>query len=424
MNAHMNMMNNHMNVMNNHINAVNNMMYNQMNVMNEHMNVMNNHMSVMNNHMNVMNNHINNMNNQNMGNNPNWMNYQNMENIPNMMNNQNMGNNPNWMNYQNMGNNPNMMNNQNMGNNPNWMNYQNMENNPNMMNNQNMRNNNNEADNNNRFEDVYPYINGNKIMIILEGLNNKRVYILIPTSLKNNELYYTARKFRKKILDNYFSKIKLYHNNILLNDDDTLIEYIYNGDTICMRNSISLSYQNNFQNNQNSPFINIIFKFYDNINKPFCRVFPINISIRQMFIIIFEQFFEENERNFFYFVYNGSIINTEDNTLLSNFVSFHNNQNIEIRYYFNLLEDFPGKIFNVNIQNNRGLILNLKVGTLEQIKSFRRRINQEIENLRYSIINNPILNPGEIELNEDDERTFSSIGIRDDCICRVELLEI
>jgi hypothetical protein len=84
----------------------------------------------------------------------------------------------------------------------------------------------------------------------------------------------------------------------------------------------------------------------------------------------------------------------------------------------------PGKIFNVSIQNNRDLRLNFKVGTLEQIKSFRRRINQEIENLRYSIINNPILNPGEIELSEDDERTFSSIGIRDNCICRVELAEI
>ena len=210
-----------------------------------------------------------------------------------------------------------------------------------------------------------------------------------------------------------------------MNDDDTLIEFIYNGDTICMRNCISLSYQNNFQNNQNSPFINIFFIVNDNISKRFCRAFPINISIRQMFIIIFEQFFEENERNFFYFVYNGSIINTEDNTLLSNFVSFPNNQNIEIRYYFKLLEDFPGKIFNVDIQNNnRNSILNLKVGTLEQIKSFRRRINQEIENLRYSIINNPIIIPGEIELNEDDERTFSSIGIRDDCICKVELLEI
>ena len=390
MKDHMYMMNNHMNVMYYHINYMNNMMYN-------HMNVMNNHMNVMNNHIYMMNNHINNMNNQNMGNNPNMMNNQNMENNPNMMNNQNMGNNPNRMNYQNM------------------------ENNPNMMNNENMRNNNNEEDNNNRFEDVYPYINENKMQIILEGVNNQRVYILIPTSLKSNELYYTARKYRNIILDKYsFSKIKLYHNNILLNDDDTSIEFIHNGDTICMRKSISLSYQNNFQNNHNSPMINIIFLFN---GEHFCRAFPINISIRQMFIIIFEEFFEEVERNFIYFYYNASTIDTEDNTLLSNFFSYPNlNQNIEIRNCFNILEDLPGKIFKVSIQNNRNLELNFKVGTLEQIKSFRRRINQEIENL----INNPILNPGagEIELNEDDERTFSSIGIRDDCTCKVELSEI
>jgi hypothetical protein len=251
-----------------------------------------------------------------------------------------MGNNPNRMNYQNMENIPNMMNNQNMGNNPNMMNYQNMRN-----------NNNNEEDNNNRFEDVYPYINGNKIQIILEGENNKRVYILIPTSLKSNELYYTARKYRKNILDNSFSKIKLYHNNILLNDDDTPIEFIHNGDTICMRRSISSSYQNIFQNNQNSPMINI--HFSANIRERFCRPFPINISIRQMFIFIFEEFFEENERNFIYFVYNASIINTEDNTLLSNFFSSHNFPNTENIICFSIIEDLPGKIFIVRIQNNR-----------------------------------------------------------------------
>jgi hypothetical protein len=300
-----------------------------------------------------------------------------------------------------------------MGNNPNRMNYQNMRN-----------NNNNEVDNNNRFEDVYPYINGNKIQIILEGENNERVYILIPTSLKSNELYYTARKYKNEILDNSFSKIKLYHNNILLNDDDTPIEFIHNGDTICMRRSISSSYQNIFQNNQNSPMINII--FIANIGGHFHRIFPINISIRQMFIIIFEECFEENERNFIYFLNNASTINTEDNTLLSNFFRFQHISNIEIRSRFGVIEDLPGKLFIVSIQNNRNLELDFTVGTLEQIRSFRRRLNQGIENLRYNIINNPILNPGEgeIELSEDDDRTFSSIGIRDNCICRVELAEI
>jgi len=414
MKYHLNIMNNHMNLMNYNMNMMNN-------IMNNHMYEMNNHMYVMNSHINLMNNYINKKNNQNMGNNPNMMNNQNMGNNPNMMNNQNMGNNPNMMNNQNMGNNPNMMNNQNMGNNPNMMNNQNMGNNPNMMNNQNQNMGNNNEEDNNRFEDVYPYINGNKIDIILEGINNRRVYIKIPTLLRKNELYYTGKKYRNRILDQcYYSKIKLYHNDILLNDDDTSIEIISNGETISMRSATnfnSLLYQTILQNNQNSPRINIIFIDF-NSNDHFCKVFPNNISIRQMFIVIFEEMnFEGNS----YFIYNDSRINKEDDTLLMNFFSGYYST-----IYFNdsMHEDLPGKIFIVTIQNNNDLILSFTAGTLEQISNFRRRLNQKIEYLNYRITNNPILNPGEIEINESDERTFSSIGIRDDCTCRVELSEI
>ena len=185
----------------------------------------------------------------------------------------------------------------------------------------------------------------------------------------------------------------------------------------------SLSYQTIIQNYQNYPKINIIFADLNGFKgNQFSKVFPNNISIRQMFQIIFEEMnFEDNIRNSVYFFYNCFRINTEDNTLLLNF--FYN-ANPTINFYFNNFEDLPGTIFNVTIQNNRDLILNFNVGTLEQISDFRRRLNQRIENLRYRIINNPILNPGEIELNEDNERTFSSKGIRDDCTCRVELTEI
>ena len=415
MKYHLNIMNNHMNLMNYNMNMMNN-------IMNNHMYEMNNHMYVMNSHINLMNNYINKKNNQNMGNNPNMMNNQNMGNNPNMMNNQNMGNNPNMMNNQNMGNNPNMMNNQNMGNNPNMMNNQNMGNNPNMMNNQNQNMGNNNEEDNNRFEDVYPYINGNKIDIILEGINNRRVYIKIPTLLRKNELYYTGKKYRNRILDQcYYSKIKLYHNDILLNDDDTSIEIISNGETISMRSATnfnSLLYQTILQNNQNSPRINIIFIDFNNTHDLFCKVFPNNISIRQMFTVIFEEMnFEGNSD----FIYNHSRINKEDDTLLMNFFSGYYST-----IYFNdsMHEDLPGKIFIVTIQNNNDLILSFTAGTLEQISNFRRRLNQKIEYLNYRITNNPILNPGEIEINESDERTFSSIGIRDDCTCRVELSEI
>lgn len=138
-----------------------------------------------------------------------------------------------------------------------------------------------------------------------------------------------------------------------------------------------------------------------------------------MFSVIFEEMnFEVN----MYFMFNNSRINTENDTLLMNFFPGYFIR--EIYFKDSMDEDLPGKKFIVTIQNNNDLILNFIVGTLEQISNFRRRRNQEIEYLNYRITNNPILNPGEIEINENDERTFSSIGIRDDCTCRVELSEI
>ena len=166
-------------------------------------------MNIMNNHnMNMMkNSNINLMNNTNINMNNNLnMNMMNNTNA-NLMNNSNINviNNPSMdmFNYPNM----NIMNDFKM----------------NMMNNSYIIDN----DNMNKFEDVYPYIKENKIGIILKGINNinnKKKYILIPSSLKKNELYYTAKKFRDIILDdNIYSEIKLYHNNKLLNNDDSSI---------------------------------------------------------------------------------------------------------------------------------------------------------------------------------------------------------
>ena len=47
-----------------------------------------------------------------------------------------------------------------------------------------------------------------------------------------------------------------------------------------------------------------------------------------------------------------------------------------------------------------------------------------VKESKYKIINKPILYTGNIEVKEDCERTFSSIGIRDDCICKLYLSEI
>ena len=95
--------------------------------------------------------------------------------------------------------------------------------------NQNMNNNN---DNNDIYktepEDIYPYIKEPKSEIIIVTAENKRKRIIIPKSLRKNELYYTSTKFRCY----KYSTIKLFHNTELLDNDDTQIEHLSNGDIL------------------------------------------------------------------------------------------------------------------------------------------------------------------------------------------------
>ena len=345
----------------------------------------------------------------------------------NMMNNFNMNmmNNNLNMNMMNNNLNMNMMNNLNMNIMNNNLNM-NMIDNPNMnrIESPNIKNKDNV-----KYEDVYPYIKENKIRIILTGIKNKNKnkYILIPISLKQNELYYTARKFRDILNYNLYSEIKLYHKNKLLNDDDSSIEFILNEDIIYMEsdtNFNSLYYQSILEIYKDSPKINIRFK--SNCGFNLARVFPNNISIRQMFNIFFKEMnLDKNKINSLCFLYNGCKINIKDDKILKNMIS--NNENITTITFFKNCEfeyDIPGKKIEISIENNKGIILDFKVGTLEQISIFRKRLIEKIDELKYKIINNPVLYPGNIEVEEDNEKTFSSIGIRDDCICKVNLSEI
>ena len=162
----------------------------------------------------------------------------------NQMNSQNMNNNNNNNNIQNQMLNNMNNNNYNMQNQmPNFMNSNNMQNqmsfmsqfyNPNMNMNMNINpqvvNNKRKDDDiyKNEPEDIYPYIKEPKKEIILVTSDLKRKRILIPEYLSKNELYYTSTKFRRY----KYSVMKLFHNTILLDDDDTSIEGISNGDII------------------------------------------------------------------------------------------------------------------------------------------------------------------------------------------------
>ena len=137
-----------------------------------------------------------------------------MNNFMNFMNNQNNQNynmNNNFMNNQyNINMNQNNFNNMNVNNNQN-MNYLYQ---MNLLQNNNFQNsisdmvmetildykinlafkNEKKEDSNNIYEDLFPYINEEKINIIFIIFNNQIIKLKIPTSLTKNELYYTACK--------------------------------------------------------------------------------------------------------------------------------------------------------------------------------------------------------------------------------------
>ena len=58
------------------------------------------------------------------------------------------------------------------------------------------------------------------------------------------------------------------------------------------------------------------------------------------------------------------------------------------------------------------------IGTLNQIKELYKAMKIYASVNPFDLVGNGIITPGEIEVKENDERTFSDIGIRDNFICK------
>ena len=291
----------------------------------------------------------------------------------------------------------------------------------NMMNIQNMNN----MMQNNQAEVVYPYIKENTIVIILLGNNNRSKSIQIPTSLRLNELYYTVYKYDKLFEFNHYSPVKLFHKNSLLSNDDSPINFISNGDIIKIQSDID--YNNSYfrallEIHKSAPLINISFKggsgFY------LSRSFPNDITFKEMFEAFFNILKIPNyERTLYMFLYDGKRLNENNNNLLK--TTFRNMGAVSI-ITFDICQNLtnnspgPGKIFLIYLKNFREDQSSIEVGTLEQINIFYERLKNYLYGYEFKMNNNPILYPGEIELKKDDERTFSSIGIRDNCIVYIK----
>lgn len=58
------------------------------------------------------------------------------------------------------------------------------------------------------------------------------------------------------------------------------------------------------------------------------------------------------------------------------------------------------------------------IGTLNQIKELYKAMKIYASVNPFDLVGNGKISPGEIEVKENDERTFSDIGIRDNFICK------
>ena len=268
------------------------------------------------------------------------------------------------------------------------------------------------------FYDIYDYIKESKKKIVfLRVLDNKSFNLLIPCSLRNNELYYTAEFYKKFEC----SEIQLFHNEKFLNDDEVSIDYINEGDQIKIieqLHGVDFSYYDlYYSKHKNEILINIILFI---TWKESTKVFHLssNTSIEEMIKIFFNGLcIPENKKGCYYFLFNGNKLDIYDKSTLKE-KNLENGMIIESNKIknFNLRK---GKNLEVLIKDENGVIAQRPAGTLQMVKELYFDIVENIFKCNNLSLKKIKINGKEI--HKDDESTLSSIGIRENFICNIEL---
>ena len=236
--------------------------------------------------------------------------------------------------------------------------------------------------------------------------------------MRKNELYLVAERFRNI----KYSDIALYYKNQLLNNDESTIEFISDGNSIKMDEilDVDLNYYNSLLSQKSSKDLNSI--ILETSSSKINRAFPKDATIEE----IIKSFLSEMKIPFklylkdYYSKYSYRVLHLEDKNVL-----YENIDGIMLNFLEIIKRECHGKLLAVTIKNENNTLTNEFVaGTLQQIKCFYKKIKSKLYNNNYKLMGNPIIIPGEIELKWDDERTFSSIGIRENFICKVKIQRI
>ena len=210
------------------------------------------------------------------------------------------------------------------------------------------------------------------------------------------------------------------YKNKILDEDESSIDDIFNGDEINIieefkGNADSTHLQNNSNNNINKKLINITFETSsgNSIN----LVVEKNATIREMINQYFLRMkISEKYKNLFLFIYGVSSIDINDiSTLVEKGITDHKKIFVEEKNS-GLKGNIKGKKLKVSIIDQNKLDSLTYIGTLNQIKELFIDLNN--------------IYPGNMitkifiekkEYTKDDKQTFSSIGVRNDFNCYLNM---
>ena len=262
--------------------------------------------------------------------------------------------------------------------------------------------------------DEYPYILEEKTIIKFIRDDNTIRRVKIPISLKKNELYLIANNYKLR----EFSDIILSHKNTILNNDDSSINQIKLGDEIYIIEELegidAGYYKKYLEKHKNDKLININFEKMNGSKKN--MVFSVNTTIKEMIkIYLFESDIPEKYKNKFCFTYNAESHNINDTLSLSQkgFSDSSIIKVIEMNDIYNK-DNIKGKILKATFTKKKEIIKTCYIGTLNQVK--------DLFSLLHDLPNSEIIQNIKIKgkIFENDEiRTLSSFGIRDDFICEI-----
>ena len=152
----------------------------------------------------------------------------------------------------------------------------------------------------------------------------------IPISLRKDEIYSIAEKYKS---NKYYQIKHLLHNNIILENDDSSIDCILNGDSIKIIEFLEdcdlYYYDSLIKNHKNSPMMfNILFSYHEKELKKIVLNFPIDTTVMEMkksFLCKMEIPFKFIDCFIFYF----ECKKIPDNALLKNiFKNLSNNMSV------------------------------------------------------------------------------------------------